>query len=118
MDRILPIKPTVFTALGDLTRLQIIEALRVSAASVGTLAQKLGVRQPQMSKHLKVLSESGLVKVTIEHRYRIYSLEPKGFESLAAWTESFEALWANRLSNLDSVLKEQNNKNQEGAELC
>lgn len=111
MAKVATIDYSVFLALGDPTRLKIVEKLKQQNYSVGALAEALGVRQPQISKHLRVLSASGLVKASVEHRYRIYALESEGFEALAHWTESFESLWVDRLSNLDAVLAKQKQQN-------
>lgn len=110
MAKVATIDYSVFVALGDPTRLKIVEKLKKQNYSVGALAEALGVRQPQISKHLRVLSASGLVQASVEHRYRIYALESKGFEALAHWTESFESLWETRLSNLERTLKESKKK--------
>jgi len=95
---------TLFAALGEPSRLKIVELLRHRPFSVGDIADTLGIRQPQASKHLKVLREAGLVDVEPIAQKRIYRLEPEPFEALTDWTRSFEALWQQRLDALGDVL--------------
>jgi DNA-binding transcriptional ArsR family regulator len=95
---------TTFAALGEPRRLEIVELLRRRPFSVGDIADTLGIRQPQVSKHLKVLREAGVVDVAPEARRRIYHLDPAAFEELGDWVESFEALWEERLDSLEDVL--------------
>src|SRR5690606_23664966 len=58
------------------------------------------MRQPQVSKHLKVLAQAGLVKVQPRARHRIYHLDADAFEQMREWVDSFEELWAARLDSL------------------
>jgi DNA-binding transcriptional ArsR family regulator len=95
---------TTFAALGDPSRLEIVELLRRRPFSVGDIADSLGIRQPQVSKHLKVLREAGVVDVEPVARRRIYHLAPAAFVELGDWVESFEALWEERLDSLEDVL--------------
>ena len=91
-------------ALGDPSRLRIVELLRHGPASVGEIAESLSIRQPQVSKHLRVLSESGIVAGHRAARRRIYQLEEAPFEELASWVDSFEDLWDARLDRLGAYL--------------
>ncbi len=95
---------TVLAALGEPNRLEIVELLRRRPFAVGDIAETLGIRQPQVSKHLKVLREAGVVDVEAVARRRIYHLEPAAFEELADWTSSFQDLWDQRLDALEDVL--------------
>jgi DNA-binding transcriptional ArsR family regulator len=95
---------TTFAALGEPSRLAIVELLRLRPFAVGDIAEALGIRQPQVSKHLKVLREAGVVDVEPVARRRIYHLAPTAFEELAGWVGSFEALWRERLDALEDVL--------------
>lgn len=94
----------VFRALGEPTRLQIVELLRVSSYPVGVLGETLGVRQPQVSKHLKVLADTGIVSVEPRSRQRIYHLQAEPFDRIARWVDSFERLWEVRLDSLGDYL--------------
>ena len=95
---------TTFAALGEPSRLEIVELLRCRPFTVGDIAEALGIRQPQVSKHLKVLREAGVVDVEPVARRRIYHLAPRAFEELGDWVESFDALWEQRLDSLEGVL--------------
>jgi DNA-binding transcriptional ArsR family regulator len=76
---------TTFAALGEPSRLQIVELLRHRPFSVGDIAERLGIRQPQVSKHLRGLSEAGLVEVEPVARRRIYHLREEPFEEIGDW---------------------------------
>ena len=95
---------TTFAALGEPNRLEIVELLRRRPFSVGDIADALGIRQPQVSKHLRVLREAGVVDVEPVARRRIYHLAPAAFEELGDWVGSFDALWEERLDSLEDVL--------------
>ncbi|UXA11028.1 metalloregulator ArsR/SmtB family transcription factor [Mycobacterium sp. SMC-8] len=97
-------QPTVFAALGEPSRLRMVELLRTGPMSVGEIAEKLDIRQPQVSKHLRVLGESGIVTGEAVARRRIYHLTAEPFEQIAEWIESFETLWETRLDSLGSYL--------------
>jgi DNA-binding transcriptional ArsR family regulator len=72
----------------------------------------LSIRQPQVSKHLKVLGESGIVRVEPQARRRIYYLQAEPFDQIARWVESFEHLWEDRLDSLGDYLR--TNETEEG----
>ncbi|ANI40288.1 ArsR/SmtB family transcription factor [Mycolicibacterium vaccae] len=102
---------TVFAALGEPSRLRMVELLRTGPLSVGEIADKLDIRQPQVSKHLRVLGESGIVTAEAQARQRIYHLTAEPFEQIAQWVESFETLWDVRLDSLGSYLESLNDSN-------
>jgi DNA-binding transcriptional ArsR family regulator len=95
----------VFSALGEPSRLRIVELLRAGPRAVGEIVELAGIRQPQVSKHLKVLAGSGIVGVEPRARRRIYHLRAEPFESIAGWVDSFERLWDARLDSLGSYLR-------------
>jgi DNA-binding transcriptional ArsR family regulator len=95
---------TTFRALGEHSRLRIVETLRQGPASVGDLGSLLDIRQPQVSKHLRVLNEAGIVVVEPVARHRIYRLEEEPFEQIVDWVNSFDRLWEARLNSLDEYL--------------
>jgi DNA-binding transcriptional ArsR family regulator len=102
----------VFGALGEPRRLQIVELLRTSPFAVSEVAGALGIRQPQVSKHLKVLAEVGIVGVQPRARQRIYHLRAEPFDEISSWVDSFEHLWEVRLDSLGKYL--QTNQTEEG----
>lgn len=97
-------KTETFRALGEPSRLQIVELLRSGPSSVGAIADTLSIRQPQVSKHLRVLAETGLVDVQPVARQRIYRLREETFTEIADWVDSFERLWSARMDSLDTYL--------------
>lgn len=78
------------TALGEPNRLAIVELLKDGELSVGQIADKLEMRQPQASKHLKVLTDNGLLEVTADANRRIYKIKPEPFLSLESWLHTFK----------------------------
>lgn len=86
--------------------MRIVELLREGPLTVGEIADRLGLRQPQTSKHLKVLSDSGIVEATADGNRRIYRLRPEPFRALDAWLHSFRLVMEERLDNLDDYLRE------------
>jgi len=97
---------TILTALAEPNRLRIVELLRDNPYPVGEIARQLGLRQPQVSKHLRALSEAGLVEMRPAAQQRIYHLRPGPFEELDGWLEGFRRAWETRLDALDEVLLE------------
>ena len=93
-----------FAALGEPSRLQIVELLRGRPLSVGEIAEALTIRQPQTSKHLRVLREAGVVAVEPVARQRVHHLRSEPFEQIGSWAGSFERLWEARLDSLDRFL--------------
>ncbi len=93
-----------FSALGEPSRLRIVEALRDGPLSVGAIVERLGIGQPQASKHLRVLGDAGIVQFDVRHRYRIYRLRSEPFDAVAGWVNSFEQLWETRLDSLAALL--------------
>ncbi|MGO4180891.1 metalloregulator ArsR/SmtB family transcription factor [Paenibacillus sp. MCAF9] len=100
----------VMSALAEPNRLQIVDLLRASPLTVGEIAERLGLRQPQASKHLRVLSEAGIVEVQAIANRRIYKLRPDPFKELDAWLESYRRMWEERYDRLDDYLLELQNK--------
>jgi DNA-binding transcriptional ArsR family regulator len=93
-----------FTALAEPNRLRIIELLREQPCSVNDVAARLDLRQPQASKHLRTLSEAGLISARPYAQQRIYTLNPEPFLRLSDWTNSFTHYWETRFSMLDDYL--------------
>jgi len=94
------------TALAEPNRLSIVELLRRGPRPVGSIAEELGLRQPQASKHLRVLSDAGVIDVQPVAQQRIYRLRPEAFRELHSWAESYRALWEDRLDRFDDVLQD------------
>ena len=93
-------------ALAEPNRFQIVELLRDGPRPVGEMVHRLGLRQPQVSKHLRVLSEAGLVDVRVDAQRRIYTLRPAPLQELEVWLERYRSLWEASYQRLDSLLDE------------
>jgi DNA-binding transcriptional ArsR family regulator len=94
----------VFNAVADLHRRQILDTLITGEKSVGTLVGDLAMAQPQVSKHLRVLSEVGLVSSRSEGRYRLYCLAPEKLRPLHVWVGKYEQAINDRLDRIDDYL--------------
>jgi len=97
---------TLWAALTEPNRLHIVELLRDGPLTVGQITQRLGLQQPQVSKHLKVLSEADIVEVQPQANRRIYQLRREPFQELEIWLHSFRRLWEERFDRLDNYLLE------------
>jgi DNA-binding transcriptional ArsR family regulator len=95
----------ILSALAEPNRLRIVELLREQPYPVGEIARRLVLRQPQVSKHLRVLSEAGLVAVRPIAQQHIYQLQAKPFEELDGWVETFRRIWEARLDSLDDYMQ-------------
>src|SRR5438034_8277749 len=96
----------VFNAIGEAHRREILDALNAGEKAVGTIVNDLSLSQPQVSKHLRVLSEVGLVRSRPEGRRRLYRLEPANLQPLHEWLAKYEQAWNDRLDRMDDYLKE------------
>ncbi|MFF2060938.1 ArsR/SmtB family transcription factor [Streptomyces sp. NPDC058200] len=95
-----------FNAVAEPRRREILDALARGERSVTDLVERLGVAQPVVSKHLRVLREVGLVQVRDEGRQRIYRLEPAPLREVYEWVKDYERLWTERFELLDAVLED------------
>ncbi|MDQ0061745.1 ArsR/SmtB family transcription factor [Paenibacillus harenae] len=106
---------TTFSALSEPNRLRIVELLQAGPMTVGDIAERLGLRQPQASKHLRVLLEAGLVEVQADANRRHYKLREQPFQAMDEWLDAYRRMWEERFDNLDLYLQklqaEKNNKN-------
>jgi DNA-binding transcriptional ArsR family regulator len=104
-----------FNAVADLRRRQILDLLVDGERPVNDLVRLLGVAQPQVSKHLRVLREVGAVDVREDGRQRLYRLNGRALKPIHDWVSSYEGTWSERFDQLDVVLAElQETKEDEG----
>jgi DNA-binding transcriptional ArsR family regulator len=96
----------VFNAMAEAHRREILDVLITGEKAVGAIVNDLSMSQPQVSKHLRVLSEVGLVRCRAEGRRRLYRLEPARLRPLHEWLAKYEQAWNNRLDRLDGYLRE------------
>jgi DNA-binding transcriptional ArsR family regulator len=94
----------VFDVIADPTRRRILELLREREHAVGQLVDTLGAPQPNVSKHLRILAEAGLVRARIAGPRRLYAMEPSRLRELDAWLAPFREIWADRLDALERHL--------------
>ncbi len=96
----------VFNAVAEAHRRDILDALITGEKAVGTIVNDLSMSQPQVSKHLRVLSEVGLVSCRAEGRHRLYRLEPACLRPLQEWLGKYEQARNAQLDRVDDYLKE------------
>jgi len=96
----------VFNAIAEAHRREVLDALITGEKAVGAIVNDLSMTQPQVSKHLRVLSEVGLVRCRAEGRRRLYRLEPEHLRPLREWLVKYEQAWNDRMDRLDDYLKE------------
>lgn len=94
----------VFNAIAEPARRAVLEALRAGEANVGQIVDVVGLTQPQVSKHLKVLREVDLVASRAVGKERRYRIDAAGLRVVHDWTELFAQLWNDRLDRLDDLL--------------
>src|SRR6516165_5360798 len=96
----------VFNAIADVHRREILDTLIDGEKPVGAIVDELSMSQPQVSKHLRVLSEVGLVRCRAEGRRRLYRLEPVHLRPFRDWLSKYERALNERLDRMDTYLKE------------
>jgi DNA-binding transcriptional ArsR family regulator len=101
---------TAFAVLSDPTRRRILDLLREAPRAVGELVDHVGLSQPGVSKHLRVLREAELVTVRRDAQRRVYELRPEPLADLDAWLEPYRRLWAGRLDALEHHLDQQEHR--------
>jgi len=103
----------VFQVLGDPTRRRIVEVLLTGEQQVGEVVGKAGVHQSGVSRHLRILLESGFVSVRPEGQRRLYALRPEPFAELATWVERYRVLWDARLDRFGEALAKKQRRARE-----
>ncbi len=95
-----------FSALGELNRYRIVELLRFGPRAVNEIGARLKLNQPQVSKHLRVLKDAGIVDVQPHAQQRLYKLRAEQLRAVADWLERYRQVWQARFAELDAVLEE------------
>jgi DNA-binding transcriptional ArsR family regulator len=95
-----------FNAVAEPRRRQILDLLAGGERPVNDIVERLGLAQPQASKHLRVLREVGLVRVREEGRQRFYRLRGRPLKPIHDWVKAFERSWSERCDALDELLEE------------
>ncbi len=95
-----------FNAVAEPRRREILDLLASGERPVGELVRRLGMSQPLVSKHLRVLREVGAVQVRGEGRRRLYRLNAQALKPVHDWVRGYERFWAQRFDRMDDVLEE------------
>jgi DNA-binding transcriptional ArsR family regulator len=105
-----------FNAVAEPRRRQILDLLAGGERPVNDLVRLLGLAQPQVSKHLRVLREVGAVEVREDGRQRLYRLNGQALKPIHDWVKSYERTWSERFDQLDVVLDELKEEEGDGAD--
>jgi DNA-binding transcriptional ArsR family regulator len=106
-----------FNAVAEPRRRQILDLLAGGERPVNDLVQRLGLAQPQVSKHLRVLREVGAVEVRDEGRRRLYRLNGHALKPIHDWVSTYERSWSERFERLNEVLEDlRRQEKEEGAD--
>ena len=95
-----------FNAVAEPRRREILNYLALSERPVGDVVAQLGLEQPSVSKHLKVLRDVGLVRVRRQGRHMLYRTNAEAIRPLHEWTKTFERLWAHQLTRIKERAEE------------
>lgn len=95
-----------FAALAEPNRFRIVELLRSGPRAVNDIGERLELNQPQVSKHLRVLKEAGLVEVEARAQQRLYALRARPLRELHDWLERYRKLWDARFEEMDELIEE------------
>lgn len=101
----MPAALAVLDVIAEPTRRRILDEVRQGECSVSDLVDRVGMHQPGVSRHLKVLRDAGLVDVRRDAQRRLYRLRPEPLMELDAWLEPYRAEWAGRLDSLERHLR-------------
>ena len=97
---------TLFETLADPSRRRIVEALREGERQVNDIVRQAGIHQSGVSRHLRILHESGFVAVRPEGQRRFYALRPEPFHELEVWLTGYRRRWEARLDRFEAALEE------------
>jgi DNA-binding transcriptional ArsR family regulator len=103
-----------FNAIAEPRRRQILDVLARGERPVNDLVAELGLAQPQVSKHLRVLREVGAVDVRGDGRRRVYRLNGQALRPIHEWVKDFERTWSERFEQLDAVLDDLQQEDNDG----
>lgn len=102
-----------FAALAEPNRYRIVELLRTGPRAVNDIGERLNLNQPQVSKHLRVLKEAGLVDVQPVAQQRLYELRPQPLRKMHGWLERYRRIWEERFDEMDRLVEELETKERE-----
>ncbi len=105
-----------FQALADPTRLRIVEAMKTGECAVGDIVERMDIQQSGVSRHLRILSEAGIVQMRPDGQRRLYSLRKEAFEQLDAWVTEYRRHWEARLDRFGAALEQRRATNNTGSQ--
>ncbi|MCB0727331.1 MAG: winged helix-turn-helix transcriptional regulator [Ignavibacteriae bacterium] len=97
----------IFQAIADPTRREIITILSEERMNLNSVADRFDISRPAISKHIKILNECGLVKITQSGRERYCEIKPEKFKEVDDWLDPFRLMWEDRFNQLDELLTKQ-----------
>jgi len=95
----------MFQALADPARLRIVEAMKSGECAVNDIVERMDIHQSGVSRHLRILSEAGIVQMRPDGQRRLYSLRKEAFDELEAWVSAYRRHWEKRLDRFGAALK-------------
>ena len=104
----MPVALSVLEVIAEPTRRRILDAVRLGEQSVTQLVEEVGMHQPGVSRHLRVLRDAGLVEVRGDAQRRMYRLRAEPLRELDEWLEPYRAEWSGRLDALERHLRDRN----------
>lgn len=96
---------TLFHSLGDPTRFRIVEAMKSGECAVGDIVERMDIHQSGVSRHLRILTEAGIVQMRPDGQKRLYSLRKEAFDQLEAWVAEYRRHWEARLDRFGAALE-------------
>lgn len=102
----MPATLSILEVIAEPTRRRILDEVRVGERSVNELVEAVGMHQPGVSRHLKVLRDAGLVEVRPDAQRRLYRLRAEPLKELDEWLEPYRAEWSSRLDSLEAHLRD------------
>src|ERR1700729_3080711 len=96
---------TLFPALADPARLRIVEAMKSGECAVGDIVERMDIHQSGVSRHLRILTEAGIVQMRPDGQKRLYSLRQEAFDQLEAWAAGYRRHWEKRLDRFGTALE-------------
>jgi DNA-binding transcriptional ArsR family regulator len=95
----------IHQALADPTRLRIVEAMKSGECAVGDIVERMDIHQSGVSRHLRILTEAGIVQMRPQAQKRLYSLRKEAFDQLEAWAAAYRRHWEARLDRFGAALE-------------
>jgi DNA-binding transcriptional ArsR family regulator len=106
--------PEMLAALGEPNRFRIVELLRTGPRTVNDIRGRLELRQSQVSQHLKVLKDVGLVAAEPRAQERLYELRPQSLKQLHNWLDRYRRIWEQQFEQLDELVEELKRREKSG----